>query len=203
VTEATSGEDWADGRDVVFTPGRGYRAPLRRRGAISLVVAGIAAALASGRFFGPLAWSIAAVFGTTGLVYAARYVWTRRFSTRLSADGIRARGYFDHFIPWSEVAGLDVGGSAAADGKQNLIAGKPWDSPVGVPGGTAGLVGRSDGGRAKLATVRVLRSTGRPTLLRAPLVTPWQSDPQFEEKARLIRQYWQTYGAREARQLPG
>jgi hypothetical protein len=120
VADGTSGEDWVDGRDVVFTLGRGYRTPLLRRGTISLVVAGVAAALASGRFFGPLAWSIAVVFGTTGLVYAARYVWTRRFSTRLSADGIKARGYFDHFIPWSEVAGLDVGGSAAPEDRQNL-----------------------------------------------------------------------------------
>jgi hypothetical protein len=41
-----STDDLAAGRDVVFTPGRGYRAPLLRRAAIFLVLTAIAAFLA-------------------------------------------------------------------------------------------------------------------------------------------------------------
>ena len=40
----------------------------------------------------------------------------------------------------------------------------------------------TSGYRAKLATVRVARARGHPLLLRAPLVTAWQSDPQFGAK---------------------
>jgi hypothetical protein len=28
----------------------------------------------------------------------------------------------------------------------------------------------------------------------APLVTSWQDDPEFEDKARLIHRWWQDYG---------
>ena len=53
----------------------------------------------------------------------------------------------------------------------------------------------SEGGyRARLATIRVSRRGGRTTLLRAPLVTSWQDDPEFEDKARLIRRWWHDYG---------
>jgi hypothetical protein len=32
------------------------------------------------------------------------------------------------------------------------------------------------------------------TLLRAPLVTEWQDDPEFEDKVQTIRRWWQAYG---------
>ena len=46
----------------------------------------------------------------------------------------------------------------------------------------------------KMATVRVARRNGRSVLLRAPLVTSWQDDPDFDDKARVIRQWWHDYG---------
>jgi hypothetical protein len=46
----------------------------------------------------------------------------------------------------------------------------------------------------KLFTVRVTRSSGHSLLLRAPLVTAWQSDPQFEDKVRVIDQWRNAYG---------
>ena len=42
----TPAGDGLTGADVVFTPGRGYRAPVVRRAAVSLTVAGLLALLA-------------------------------------------------------------------------------------------------------------------------------------------------------------
>lgn len=158
MAENISGEGPLSGRDVVFTLDRHYRVPLARRGALSLVLAGIAAVLAGSGFPALVGWPIAAVFGTAGLAYAVRYIWAGRFSARLTAEGIEARGYFDHFVPWSEVTGLNVGGFPVPDGRQTPLAGKPWDSPVVRPGGVGGQGDRAGAYRTKLSTVRVLRS---------------------------------------------
>jgi hypothetical protein len=50
------------------------------------------------------------------------------------------------------------------------------------------------GYRGKLATIRVARRNGRSVLLRAPLVTSWQDDSDFDDKARVIGQWWHDYG---------
>jgi hypothetical protein len=43
----------------------------------------------------------------------------------------------------------------------------------------------------KVAAVQVVRSSGRRLALPAPLVTEDQSDPEFDDKVRLIRTHWQ------------
>ncbi len=68
-------------------------------------------------------------------------------------------------------------------------------------GNRDGVVHASEGGyRARLATVRVSRRRGRSLLLRAPLVTSWQDDPEFQDKVRLIGQWWRGYGQGSAAQ---
>jgi len=188
-----STDDLAAGRDVVFTPGRGYRAPLLRRAAIFLVLTAIAAFLAGSGVVPPLAWAAAALCGAATLTQGTLYIWQRRFRTRLSATGIEARGYFGHFIPWAEVTGLDIGGFTVPDAEAAAITGTPWNSPVKQPLSRATF--NSDAGyRGKLATIRVARRNGRSVLLRAPLVTSWQDDSDFDDKARVIGQWWHDYG---------
>jgi len=186
-------DDLAAGRDVVFTPGRGYRAPLLRRAGIFLVLTAIAAFLAGSGVVPQLAWTAAALLGAATLAQGIRYVWQGRFRTRLSATGIEAQGYFGHFIPWSEVTGLDIGGFAAPDAETAAITGTPWNSPVTQPLSRAAFNSEA-GYRGKLATIRVTRRNGRSVLLRAPLVTSWQDDPEFDDKTRVIRQWWRDYG---------
>ncbi|HTT53486.1 MAG TPA: hypothetical protein VMH35_18995 [Streptosporangiaceae bacterium] len=136
-----------------------------------------------------ITWAAAAVFGAGALLEAVRYVWQGRFRTRLTARGIEARGYFDHFIPWSEVTGIQAGGTAVPDAEPAPIAGRPWDSPARPP--LSRVTHPYEGGyRGKLASVRVTRRQGRSVLLRAPLVTSWQDDPQFGDKVQLLGQ-WQ------------
>jgi hypothetical protein len=195
----TSAYDGAVGRDTVFVLARGYRVPLLRRGAVALVFAGGAAALASSGFLPLLTWAAAAVFGAATVYQATLYVWQGRFRTRLSAQGIEARGYFDHFIPWSDVIRIDAGRVTAAGAQARPISGTPWDSPASQP--LSRVAQRSEGGyRARLAAVRVTKRSGRSLLLRAPLVTSWQDDSQFQDKARLIEQWWQRYSQGSAAQ---
>jgi hypothetical protein len=124
---------------------------------------------------------------------AVLYLWQGRFRTRLSARGMEVRGYVDRFTPWSEVTGIEVGGSPMPDSGPAAIVGAPWDSPAVQP--QSRVILNSEGGyRARLATMRVARRRGRSVLLRALLVTSWQDDPEFENKARLIRQWWRDYG---------
>ncbi len=196
-----STDDLPAGRDVVFTPGRGYRAPLRRRAAILLVLTAILAFLAASGVVPPLAWAATALCGAATLVQGTLYIWQGRFRTRLSATGIEAQGYFGHFIPWSEVTGLDVGGFNVPNAEAAAITGTPWNSPVSQPMSRATF--SSDGGyRGKLATIRVTRRNGRSVLLRAPLVTSWQDDSDFDDKTRVIRQWWHDYGQGSA-ERPG
>jgi hypothetical protein len=195
------GQNGLSGRDVVFTLDRGYRKPLVTRGAAFLVLAVIAAAVAALGIAADVALGFAAAFGVVAIGYAVRYTWTGRFRTRLSAEGIRIQGYFNHFVPWSEVTGVEATGVEAtgvtlsgAGGRQGLSVTE--DDPSGRPG--AGLerqLTRQDndtsGFRGRMATVRVARAHGRHMLLRAPLVTAWQADPEFGDKVRTIRQWWQ------------
>jgi hypothetical protein len=188
-----STDDPATGRDVVFIPGRGYRAPLLRRAAIFLVLTAIAAFLAGSGVVPPLAWAAAAFCGAATLAQGTLYIWQGRFRTRLSNTGIEAQCYFGHFIPWSEVTGLDIGGFTVPDAEAAAITGTPWNSPVKQP--LSRVTFNSDGGyRGKLATIRVARRNGRNVLLRAPLVTSWQDDSGFDDKARVIGQWWHDYG---------
>lgn len=187
----TPADDGLTGGDVVFTPGRGYRAPVLRRGTVSLVITGAAVLLATAGVLSVLTWSAAVIFGLSTLLQAILYLWRGRFRTRLSPQGIEARGYFDHFIPWSDVASLDVGGVRELPADASAIGGTPWNSPVKRPWV---MYGSEGGYRARLATIRVVRRSGRATLLRAPVVTSWQDDPQFEDKARLISRWWHDYG---------
>jgi hypothetical protein len=182
-----------DGRDAVFTLDRGYRAPLLRRGAAGLAVAVIAVVLASAGFVPPACWAVAAACGAFTSYQAALYLWRGRFRTRLSPRGIEARGYFDHFIPWSDVTGVQVQEASPGPAEVSAIMGTPWDSPAAQP--LSRVRHDSQGGyRAKLATVRVTRRGRRAVTLRVPLVTAWQDDPDFEDKARLVAQWWRAYG---------
>jgi hypothetical protein len=196
-----STQDWTAGSDVVFAPDRGYRAPLLRRAGIFIMLAVIAAGLAGLGVAAPLAWTATAVLGAGALAQGALYIWQGRFMTRLSPRGIDAQGYFGHFIPWSEVTGLDIGGFGAPGADTPAITGTPWNSPVHQPMSRAMFT--SEGGyRAKIATVRVARRKGRSVLLRAPVVTSWQDDPDFDDKTRVIRQWWHDYGQGPAGQSP-
>ena len=115
---------------------------------------------------------------------------------------IEISGYINRRVPWSDVPGLETGGYNAP--KRSLTPATPELTPAGAGDSSyaavrrwrtrAGQQNSTAGYRSRLATVRVARTSGHSLLLRAPLVTSWQSDPEFEDKVRLIQQWWQAYG---------
>jgi hypothetical protein len=165
------------------------------------VLAVITAFLAGSGVVPPLAWAATVLFGAVTVTQGTLYIWQGRFRTRLSATGIEAHGYVGHFIPWSEVTSLDIGGFTVPDAGAAAITGTPWNSPVVQPMSRATF--NFEGGyRGKLATIRVGRRNGRSVLLRAPLVTSWEDDPGFDDKARVIGQWWHDYGQGSAGRTP-
>jgi hypothetical protein len=168
------------GHEAVFSPGRRYRAPVLRRLAISVLVT--AALLLPGRLLLGFAIPMAAVAAACAVIY----LWQGRFRTVLSGDGIRVHGYFSHFVPWAEVAGFDVvryGGPRAMTEE-----GIPLDSSLGLFLGLNARLAR--GGKvARLATVAVVRVDGRRLRLRAPRVTAWQFDPEFDNKIATMERW--------------
>lgn len=201
-TLGQAGEDGLSGRDVVFTLGQSYRRPLVTRGSAVFAIAVLAALAAVLGAVPAFTGGVAAAFAALALSYAARYTWIGRFRTRLSPQGIEIRGYLDHFVPWSDVTGVEVTSPEAT----GLILSGPGGrrgmhvteaDPSAQPQLSEQLVSQGDsasGFRARLATVRVGRTSGRSLLLRAPLVTAWSSDPEFNDKVQLIRRWWQAYG---------
>jgi hypothetical protein len=202
MSAGSAGDTGLSGRDVIFTLDRGYRRPLVTRGSTVLAVAVLAVVVGAFGLAPAFAWGVAAAFGAFAVCYGARYMWIGRFRTRLSPQGIEIRGYVDHFVSWSDVTGVEVTGAEAT----GLILSGPGGrlgmrvteaDPSAQPQLPERLVSQGDsssGFRSRLATVRVNRTRGHSLLLRAPLVTAWQSDPEFEDKVRLIHQWWQAYG---------
>jgi hypothetical protein len=138
---------------------------------------------------------VALICGLTAVYNGAAYIWRSRFRTRLTGEGVEILGYFNHFVPWRDVQGFDVGGYGES---------RPLNADYGVRVSVAGRASyrRSSGSiantgrRSRLGTVHLVRTSGRRMLLRAPLVTSWAPDPHFDEKTRQLQDLSGQYGTR-------
>jgi hypothetical protein len=179
------------GREVRFTLDRGFRRPLVQRGALALVLAGLAAAV--GAVLGTPMFIAAALCGLAAAGYAVAYAWQGRFRTALTPEGISVRGYFNHFVPWTAVAGFAVRRHGAAspppDGGEDPAPPMVYRSSMRAMGGT-----RRTGPPPLLVTVQVVRTNGHRLTLRAPAVTGWQSDAGFDDKVRMMEQWRRQHG---------
>jgi hypothetical protein len=184
------------GQRVVFRLDRGFRKPLVIRGGLALGAAVLAGA--AGAAVGPPMFVIAVLCALVAACCAVSYLWKGRFQTVLTPEGIQARGYFNHFVPWSAVAGVRVsrrGSSSSFQEDGGVSAGERIQT---YRMGRGGGVVMSAGGRGRpyqLNTVRVVRVSGRRLTLPAPRVTSWQGDSEFYDKAALIEQWRKRYGA--------
>ncbi|HWF81301.1 MAG TPA: hypothetical protein VN695_12025 [Streptosporangiaceae bacterium] len=169
--------------EVVFSLGRRFRAPWLRRLIISLLIT--ACLLLPGRRL----LGAAILMAQVTAVAAAIYLWQGRFRTILTVHGIKVRGYFNHFVPWTDVAGFDVVkyGAPRPMAEEGILAPRSGSYP---------RVNRrlaSGGKLARLATVAVVRVNGRRVQLRAPWVTSWQFDPDFDDKVTTMQRWWREY----------
>jgi hypothetical protein len=168
------------GREVVFTLDRGFRKPLVQRGVFALVLAGLAAA--AGTALGTPMFIVAALCGLAAAGYAVTYAWQGRFRTVLTPEGVRARGYVNHFVPWPAVAGFAVrrhGAAAAlADG-----SGESPAPPMEVFRTTRGGAERQE----KRAALTARQRAGR-AHERAPAEIARAGCHRLAERCRLRRQ---------------
>lgn len=190
------------GNEIVFRRARSARRRLLRRSVTALVVAIVAVAV--GKKLGSLFFVIAGLSGLAAVGSAASYVVQSSFRTVLGPDGISARGYVRRTIPWSQIVGFQVRGSAAqqvapekpgagaADvaGPRRLVAGYgPRQSPV-----WSGARGRRTRPPTARACIAVLRTHGRPVRLPAPVVAGEEGDDHFTDDLRQLEQWRQHYG---------
>jgi hypothetical protein len=137
----------------------------------------------------------ALICGLFAVYNGAAYIWRGRFRTRLTSEGIQIRGYFNHFVPWRDVQGFEVGGYGDSrplnDGYDVRVAVAGRASYTRSGGRIANM-----GWRARLGTVHLVRTSGHRMLLRAPLVTSWAPDPYFDQKTRQLQELSSQYGTR-------
>jgi hypothetical protein len=124
---------------------------------------------------------------------AVAYVWRGRFRTVLNPQGIRVRGYFNRFIPWSAVTGFRVRsqGPARSSLDDDRAAGPITVSRAGIRGQRMVEDRRPPKVRV---VVQVVRVNGHRVTLRAPVVTGWSSDSDFDDKVRLMQEWQHRYG---------
>jgi hypothetical protein len=177
------------GQKVEYRLSRQYRQPVLSRFIISAILAavllGAGSALAFTYFFGSIAGAVAVCNGVA-------YLWRGRFRTTVTGRGIEVRGYFNHFVPWDQVRGIEIGGY----GSPHMRLDDTFRSPVRVSRrySYGGSNARSMSGKmARLATLKIIRTNGRKLLLRAPIVTGWASDPYFNDKAKQLQQLCTSY----------
>ena len=137
----------------------------------------------------------AEIVGLIAVYHGTAYLWRRRFRTQLTAEGVQIHGYFNHFVPWRDVQGFEVGGYGDS---RPLDGGYDVRVSVAGRGSYTRAAGRmaSAGRRSRLGTVHLVRTSGRRMLLRAPLVTSWAPDPHFDQKSRQLQELSGQYGTR-------
>jgi hypothetical protein len=174
------------GDGVEFRPDRAYRRPALRRFLLLAVVTALLALTPLPVAMRDAAWLTGAIAAWSGVTY----LWRGRFATRVTSRGIEARGYLNHFVPWEDVAGLHIGGSAAADARP----GDPRPQYVRAGLGGTTVVSKGPAGFGRLAAIRIVRANGHKLLLPAPVVTAAASDARFDDKARQLQELCRRYG---------
>jgi hypothetical protein len=191
VTAPASG---LSGQEAVFSLDRGFRKPLVQRGALTIVIGGLAAAASA--LLGRPMLVVAGLCGLVAAGFGVAYLLQSRFRTVLTPEGIHVRGYFSHFIWWPAVAGFAVRSHGAApswDGGDGESPAQPID--VFRSSREGGMLTGRRRTSAPLVSVQVVRTNGHRLTLRAPVVTGWQDDSGFDDKVRLMEQWRRQYGA--------
>jgi hypothetical protein len=178
------------GADVEYRLSRQYRRPTLMRffGMMALTVICIVTPLASLE-------AGAAIFGALAVYFGVSYVWRGRFRTRVTSRGIEARGYFNHFVPWEQVRDVEVS-ALGSDGVGLDDTFGAIQSAGAAFGARSRVVTRPSTGRriSRLASVSVVRADGHKVRLRAPVVSGWADDPDFDDKARQLHELCIRYG---------
>lgn len=126
---------------------------------------------------GPLFAVLVTLSFIAALGYGIKWWGRLNFRTSVSQEGIEARGYFVRQIPWGEVEAIQI-----VD-RERITSVRTRRRNSG------------SGAEKKVASIKVIRHSGRAVELRAPLVTRGVSDSRFDDKAHALRQALAAYRA--------
>jgi hypothetical protein len=84
------------GLGIEYKLGPEFSRPVLARTLVLAVLTGLCAGV--GQTSG-MAAAVAWVTGPLALYNLSMYLWRRRFRTRVTAQGLQIRGYFNHFVP--------------------------------------------------------------------------------------------------------
>ncbi len=177
------------GPDIEYRLSRPYRRPALMRFAAMVALAVVCivtplAALDAG----------AAIFSALAVYFGVSYLWRGRFRTRVTSRGIEVRGYFTHFVPWAQVRDIEVSSLGSDRAAIDDEIGGSEFARMGI-GGSRVVVSPSTGRNiSRLASIAVVKADGHKILLRAPLVSGWAADPDFDDKARQLHELCIRYG---------
>jgi hypothetical protein len=181
IGSAAASSAHAVGRDVEFRLSRKYRMPMLWRFVTCLVLTVICAVTPF-----PLLHAAAYATGPLAVIFGGLYLWQGRFVTRVTGRGIEVHGYFNHFVPWPEVRGIEVVRWSAGMLADNQDYGGQVYAGSNLRGPVLHVQRTSPNRMARIASIKLVRTHGRKLRLRAPLVSGWASDPDFEDKARQL-----------------
>lgn len=177
------------GTDVEYRLSPRYRRPVLNRFIAMVVLAVVAAVTRLAVLDGA-----AAIFGACAVLFGVQYLWRGRFRTRVTSRGIEIRGYFNHFVPWEMVRDIEVSEFGPDRMRLDENLGTTQFTRTGLRGPRVSAV-RNTGIRiGRLASIAVVRADGHKVVLRAPLVSGWTADPDFDDKARQLEELCMRYG---------
>jgi hypothetical protein len=175
------------GPDIEYRLGPRYRRPALVR---FLITAALTVVFAVSGL--PILSGAAAISGAFALCFGVSYVWRGRFRTRVTSRGIEVRGYFNHIVPWEQVRDIEV----SEFGADRMPLNESVETAQYMPraGVNVTTYRRTATRMSVLASISVVRAGGRKVKLRAPLVSGWAADPDFDDKARQLEQLCVRYG---------
>jgi len=175
------------GPDIEYRLSRKYRRPVVVR-FVTMVALTIVCIITPLTVLDPAA----AIFSALALYFAVMYLWRGRFRTRVTSRGIEVRGYFNHFVPWDQVRDIEVSTLPGASGpEENFGSSAVAQLGIGLRSVPAPNPGRNI---SRLAGLSVVKADGHKVLLRAPVVSGWAADPDFDDKARQLHELCVRYG---------
>ena len=113
------------------------------------------------------------------IAWFAAYAGKRRLRTRLTAAGIESRRLGTRVIPWAEIRDVKVVNRVTV--AQLAVMGSRASGRRST---------RSGGGARKISSVRVQQANGRWRELSMPVAWENAPDPEFTDKANVIKDRW-------------
>jgi hypothetical protein len=132
----------------------------------------------------------AAIFSALAVYFGVTYLWRGRFRTRVTSRGIEVHGYLNHVVAWDQVRDIEVTGFGSGQTRLDEDFNAPQYTHMSgnLLGSSRAILPAAGRGMSRLASIALIRADGHKVRLRAPVVSGWADDPDFDEKARQLEE---------------